>query len=148
MVCEKLKNILGPEVSQNNDTMFHLIARSNNWDMLERIWMWINREELKDILQARNNDGDTCLHTAIKNLNGDLAECMMSQLFDLGADINAQDQLGNTVLHLAVDQHDFEVAEWLISVCADKSIKNNNSLTPYELAVHKNDQKMMMLLLK
>ncbi|XP_061712791.1 putative ankyrin repeat protein RF_0381 [Cydia pomonella] len=145
MSSRKLNNIFGQVKSEKNNTMFHLIAEAGLDDILDRIWNATGKDELEKILKMKNNDGETCLHSALKNLRGSGAEKMMAQLFDMGADLNAQNAKGDTVLHIAVKQEDYKLIDWLISMCVDKSIKNKSGLTAYDVAVNNSNYKIMKM---
>ncbi|XP_061729042.1 putative ankyrin repeat protein RF_0381 [Cydia pomonella] len=148
MSSRKLNNIFGQERSERNTTMFHLIAEEGLDNILDRIWNATRKKELEQILKLKNDDGETCLHTAVKKLKGSEAERIMAQLFDMGANLDAQeDGTGDTVLHLAVKRQDYVLMDWLLSMRIDKNIRNNSGLTAYQVAKQNNDYKMMKMIL-
>jgi ankyrin repeat protein len=53
--------------------------------------------------------------------------------------INQQDQIGDTALHIACSKNDEESVEKLLIAGADKNIKNKNGLTPFEVLKKKYD---------
>lgn len=57
------------------------------------------------------------------------------KLFQTQADINAVDENGNTVLHLAALKNDADLVSFLISKGADTSLKNYNSEIPLHVAI-------------
>ena len=57
------------------------------------------------------------------------------KLFQTKADINAVDQNGDTVLHLAAAKNDADLVGFLISKGADTSLKNYNSEIPLHVAI-------------
>lgn len=63
---------------------------------------------------------------------------IMEYLLDLKSDINKQDELGQTALHIAVKNNDFDVINMLIKRGADANIKNRNGLTPLQYMCNKN----------
>ncbi|XP_061710696.1 putative ankyrin repeat protein RF_0381 [Cydia pomonella] len=127
--------------------MFHVIAEEGLGNVLDRIWNATRQKELEHILKLKNNDGELCLHSAVKNLRGIEAEKIMIQLFDMGADLDAQDDTGDTVLHIAVKQQDYQLVKWLLSLRIDINIKYKSELTAYQLAEEKKDYKMTTMIL-
>ncbi|XP_049297000.1 putative ankyrin repeat protein RF_0381 [Anopheles funestus] len=57
----------------------------------------------------------------------------IDMLLDYGADINIQDNDGNTALHYAFSDMHIELAELLIVRGADRKIKNNANKLPYQM---------------
>lgn len=76
-----------------------------------------------DIANYRSPEGDSCLHIAA--IRGDL-KCVRL-LLELGLDINAQGDMGNTPLHYARSFGHTDVAEFLLSQGARTDIKNEFS---------------------
>ena len=60
-------------------------------------------------------------------------ESCLQILIDSGAQINHQDNDGNTALHYALMGENFELAKFLVGKGADKTIKNNDGETPEDL---------------
>ncbi len=56
------------------------------------------------------------------------------KLLASGADINAQNNNGNTILHKAINLANIDVAKFLIKLGADINIKNNSGISPVMLA--------------
>lgn len=54
------------------------------------------------------------------------------QLLDAGADINAQDNSGNTVLHFCAESMNAELFLWLVKHGADTGLTNLWGKTPYQ----------------
>lgn len=148
MASEKMNDIFGPDCHQHNKTMFHLISELGAYDILERIWEYVEENEFQSILKVKNSSGETCLHTAAKCLKGSNAVDMLEMLIDMGADPNDQESdTGNTLLHIAVIKRDYELAAWLACMLSvDMDITNNAGLTPNNLAMIYNDQRMQSLL--
>jgi ankyrin repeat protein len=73
------------------------------------------------------------LHTAYHHQQFD----RLALLLRYRADINFQsaDQLGNTLLHLAVQGKSLKQIEWFLACKADPNIKNNEGLTPLQLVM-------------
>ena len=71
---------------------------------------------------------------------------MLEVLLDLGADINIQDNEGNTGLHLAVYSSDSRMIKKLLIRGANKHLTNYNDNTAYEMAVNMNKGEMANIL--
>lgn len=69
-------------------------------------------------------------------------------LLNLGADINAKDDEGNTCLHFAINSGCLGTIKKLIIRGVDKSIKRNDNLTAYDLALQNNEFKIAEILKK
>lgn len=67
-------------------------------------------------------------------------------LLNLGADINARDDEGNTCLHFAINSGCLATIKKLIIRGVDKSIKRNDNLTAYELSLQNNEFKIAEVL--
>jgi ankyrin repeat protein len=81
-------------------------------------------------INAKNQFGDTPLHSAALRGQKDLVESLIAR----GADINAKDSLGQTPLHIAAISGHKEVAEMLIAKGADINARNISSDTPLHVA--------------
>ena len=79
--------------------------------------------------------GNTKLHDAVRAGNISL----VYELIEKGADVNAQNQWGNTALHMAAEYGLYRVSKTLSSVLlsagADPHIKNVEGVTPLELGL-------------
>jgi hypothetical protein len=84
-----------------------------------------------------NADGRTALHVAASQ--SDCASVVA--LLGAGAAVNTQDHAGNIPLHLAFSDYErrpdveFPVFHALVAAGADRSIRNREGRTPYDLAV-------------
>lgn len=77
-------------------------------------------------------DGRSLLHLARRN-NAEESEILVELLLDAGADPDARDQGGNTLLNLSV--HNPRVVELLLDAGADADARDSNGLTALYLAV-------------
>lgn len=129
------------------NTIFHELAYIGSLTLLKRF-----RDNLDEpctfLLQQFNNDGEFSIHVAANAHSGLHAIRVIELLRDLGAHLDARDnQSAVTVLHIAVEHQDHDLAEWL---CEQSQIDINaedvDGLTAYQLAQEKNDQQMMDIL--
>ncbi|CAB0044591.1 unnamed protein product [Trichogramma brassicae] len=83
-------------------------------------------------------EGLTALHTVCKGIEGNCALAdMMTELagekHKHAVRVNAQDDLGRTPLHLALDYGDRRMCEWLLRKGANANLANNDGSTPLHL---------------
>nr|AFH35115.1 vankyrin 1 [Hyposoter didymator ichnovirus] len=129
------------------NTIFHELAYIGSLTLLKRFRNNLD-EPCTFILQQFNSDGEFSIHVAA-NVHRDLHAIQVIELLrDLGADLDARDdQLGITVLHIAVHYSDYVLAQWL---CAQSQIDINaedvDGDTAYQLALQNQDQQMMDIL--
>jgi len=87
---------------------------------------------------------DTPLHyTAI---NGDIE--IVEMLLNRGANVNAANQCGITLLHSAVKRKKMEIIELLLKKGAYVNARDSDSVTPLHLAVENGSEEIVKLLLK
>ncbi|KAL5948473.1 viral ankyrin V1, partial [Microplitis demolitor] len=142
-----LKEIL-LEQNSEGENFFHEVARSGSFSLLSRFAPYVRGFDAAAGLNTRNHNGQMALHVAAVTHDKLYAVKLIQVLKELGADINGQEGAeGNTVLHLAVSQQRYELAEWLsFQEDIDLEIRNNDNLTPLEMAKSKKDKKMMKIL--
>lgn len=70
----------------------------------------------------------------------------MKHLIDSGADINAQDSQGNTILHIIATDEKKDIVEYALSLNANLKIKNNNNYTAIDLAKENHNYEIVELL--
>ncbi|MFN7095614.1 MAG: ankyrin repeat domain-containing protein, partial [Burkholderiales bacterium] len=74
-------------------------------------------------INARDNQGNTPLHWAVRQKNFPFA----NYLIELGADINIRGNNGKSLLHEAAQTGDLELIEWLIARNIDVNIQDNDN---------------------
>ncbi|SFJ75113.1 ankyrin repeat domain-containing protein [Thermoflavimicrobium dichotomicum] len=72
---------------------------------------------------------------------------MIQYLIQQGADLNAQDEDGNTALHYAISKRAKQIAEILLKAGANPNIQNEKGETPLYIAVSANNKELVDLLL-
>lgn len=97
-----------------------------------------------NILNLTNLYGVTPLHYACYFGN----KRVIDLLLNLGADIDAKDDEGNSCLHFAINSSCIATIKKLIIRGVDKSIKRNDNLTAYDLALQNNEFKIAEVLKK
>jgi ankyrin repeat protein len=105
-------------------------------------------------LDARGEDGWTPLTRATfaaprgakKAAPEEERRALIALLIDRGADVNAQDGRGNTVLHMAVITMGPEAVQLLLAHGAERRIRNGQGAEPVELARVVGDRRVVKLL--
>lgn len=134
--------------TETGQTPLHLLVRPGDmeegWEMgdllEEKVDMLIARQADID---ARDNDGDNPLHAAFKFGDGNNAIDVYALLIRHGANVNAQDRNGSTLLHLVLEHdspvghaaYNFDldkVVDMLLRRGADETIGNNDGFTAEE----------------
>lgn len=141
-----------PQLSSKNpitgNTIFHEAAKRGSLELLYRIRNSME-EPYYSILGEKNNDGDTCIHVAVKTHMKLRAINLVKVLVELGADLNAEHGFSRcTVLLLSVWRGDHKLVEWLCQQPGiDLYATSWNSMTVFLCAYIKSDQRMMDILL-
>jgi ankyrin repeat protein len=91
--------------------------------------------------QDTNLLGETALHIAA--IRGDIKVGKI--LLNVGANINAPGEYGNTPLHEAVGQRKYDFVKLLLDHGASKDIRNKDGFTPAEHAEQSGDQRLTEL---
>jgi ankyrin repeat protein len=100
-----------------------------------------------DVNGRNKKTGDTPLHYAIYH-KGEGAYNFIQYLLEKGADINSQDDYGDTPLHRAVRQEDVNMVELLIKEKPNLNIPDKPRDTPLITAVRLNNVAITKLLIK
>lgn len=97
----------------NGNTIFHEIAIEGSLALLLRI-----RENLDEpidlVLEELNDQGETCVHLAALMNRGQHAIEIIEVLRELGADLNARNRLGHTLMSYAIYNKDYQLIDWLL----------------------------------
>lgn len=125
----------GASLKANEGLVLCEAARSGNKELVE----WLVGQGVS--ITAKNDSGQTALHTAASSGKKELAEWLVAR----GAEINARDNSGSTPLYLSV-RLSKDVAELLLAKGADVNAADNNGDTPLHSAAI-DDRKEVILLL-
>ncbi|HZN38850.1 MAG TPA: ankyrin repeat domain-containing protein [Planctomycetota bacterium] len=79
-----------------------------------------------DLLRARDEEGDTCLHIVAREDNTDLLELLVKK----GVDIDSKGRLQGTPLGTSLAHNKPKAAEWLLAKGADVRMGDSNGKTP------------------
>ena len=115
-------------LSIHNDkdlNIFHYAARKGSSEMIDLLF----NTSSKLLFDTPNKDGFTPLHIASKVGNIDVIQ----KLFELGANINQQDNLGNTPLHYSIKNGKVNSSQLLMRLKAKINIKNKLKETSRQL---------------
>lgn len=117
---------------------------SNDDILLNQLWKIVHRFKLYEILNVRNDRHETGLHIAVSMNN----IILIDDLIKNGADVNAIDHKGNTVLHIAVERNNDDSVSAILERCEnlDLNIQNFDGYTPLHLAVIQNNIMLVKIL--
>ena len=92
-------------VTQNGDSLFHVAARTNRMDILERLferWSDWNGEDdaLWITLNSLNNDGETVLMTAMKKKHFEFIMSLWDGVVSNGKELDEMIRCADEVCHL------------------------------------------------
>jgi ankyrin repeat protein len=128
----------------DNNTLRSAIERNDTWKVEHLIKNGTN-------VNKRYNDFDnqlykqTFLHLAVR-LNY-YRNDMITLLIDNGAQINAQEGVGKSPLHLAVDRGNIEIAKILLEKGIDIELKDGYGYTALHIAAYKDKRTLATLLI-
>ncbi|CAD7092510.1 unnamed protein product [Hermetia illucens] len=140
------------EANNNECDVIQTAIRTDDREIMNKLFKLIDKFQLNEVLQYQNERKETCLHTV----------CLFDKpeyirpLINLGANPNLPDNKGNTPLHIAIEEN--------LTMCFNRIVDpqnytqgrvgltidcaNDDGVTPLHLAVMKNNQQMVELLLK
>lgn len=115
-----------------DDTLLHLFVRTGFFEIVRTL---VNlKKKLNINIDAKNNDGETALHiagTCENDMYVGERQCLpiVDILLSNGANINVQNKKGDTVLHNAASNAQFELVKKLVNNNIDYFIKNKKKHT-------------------
>ena len=119
----------------------HLACRQDRYDMVQLMV----EQRGPEILQIRDGQGRTALHHSCTGVCG---EGLVSYLFEQGAELDAQDNNGNTALHTTIISGNVSAAEELLKRGSNPSIQDSNGQNCLHHAVLHNRQEILSFLLE
>ena len=134
----------GAPLTQTKGNMLpplHLACRQDRYDMVQLMV----EQRGPEILQIRDGQGRTALHHSCTGVCG---EGLVSYLFEQGAELDAQDNNGNTALHTAIISGNVSAAEELLKRGSNPSIQDSNGRNSLHHAVLHNRQEILSFLLE
>ena len=122
-----------PADNKGNSAIFY--AANSNDNRLLQLLLTDNYPDKKSFpnINHKNQQEHTILTETIINNNLANAHIILSERYPL-IDVNSQDSYGNTALHHACMQNNFEAFKLLICFCADTTITNQQNQNPVDLS--------------
>eukprot|EP00833_Pecoramyces_ruminatium_P008381 jgi/Orpsp1_1/1182413/evm.model.c7180000081176.1 len=114
----------------------NLLMYTIYYDSFEVFFLLIDK--YYDIVDKNSKNLDNALIMCAKLSRGEIAREIIKRNL---CDINKKDSNGNTAFHYAVQLNDYYMIDLLSYYNADPNIKNNQGVSPLELAI--NDKKMV-----
>ncbi|XP_023314785.1 ankyrin-3-like [Trichogramma pretiosum] len=130
-VKEKWKSTYVNAEDDKSNTPLHLALDNNHRKVVE----WLIRQGADPT--TANIEGSTPLHVVCTRYNDDFYPSMLLEYVDEKSKplfVNAQDNEGNTPLHLALDYNRTRLAEWLMRNGANRNSTNAKGETPLHVA--------------
>lgn len=116
----------GANPANIEDLHVQFIVASISLDKTELTkWLQINAPDIN----AKNGNGESLLHVAVKSRKKDLVEILL----EMGIDVNAKSKVGDTALHLAMKSSIPEIVDLLVSYGANINVQNNKGKTPLHI---------------
>ncbi len=101
-------------------------------------------EASPELLKASGDEGQTLLHRAAEKEK----ESVVALLLEMGAEVDAEDELGMTALHKAAAEGHAQIIEALIAGQAEVNHRDQAGRTPLHWAVRKGRYQAVKTLLK
>ena len=120
--------------NQSGMTPLHFACESGHLNVIRNlIFKGANKE-------AKDNKGRTPLYIACENGYINIVKTLVS-IFHVN--VNAQENDLWTPLHIAANRNKTQIVEFLVSNGADKTIKNNYGLTPFEMTQNEEIKRLL-----
>ncbi|PSN40934.1 hypothetical protein C0J52_16263 [Blattella germanica] len=127
-----------PNANKYGNTAMHYAAKKRLIKVVECLL------ELKCDLSFSNNQGYTPLMELVKEGNEEIAINLLKH----GANPNAKDKYGNTLMHYAAENYLLKVVECLLELKSDINFSNNRGDTPLMEVAKEGNEEIAIKLLK
>lgn len=128
-----LKNSGGPKIKEPHPGKINLNKFKRKNSKEKNYFSCENSREEDDIIDVndyRDEDLNSKLHFAVKDNNEEFVKYFLNKNFSP----NEKNKFGDTPLHLAMQLKNKQIIKLLIDDGGDVTIKNNNDISPYDLA--------------
>lgn len=127
----------------NRTNVFHCAAKTNNIYAILFLYEIFNTNfNISNSINTETKTKVKPLHLACYSGHSKAVDIII----DLGGDLNAIDSFQMTPLHYAVNASNLRITKKLILYGADKTIKNKDNRTPYEVALLSNQSNLCEIL--
>ncbi|HCS23524.1 MAG TPA: ankyrin repeat domain-containing protein [Alphaproteobacteria bacterium] len=133
----------------NGNNVLHVLARTQSVFMLARVL-----DRAPELLQEKNHAGITplaelceCVHSRHWVTQANSLESAARIMLIRGADPDAQDRAGRTLMHFAAAAGRAELLEYLLDRKANPDIRDGKGQAPLHLAIEKKNMDVLDLLL-
>lgn len=139
-------------IFNGDDTIIHICMKSDDITLMERLLDILHTFKLCELLNRRNYSKECCAHLASAMNKSNV----LKKLIQFGANMNVIDSIGNTALHIAIENGNDDCV-WTVlntepmeSMCQkvdlDLSVLNDSGYTPLHLASIKNNLTVVKML--
>ncbi|XP_062711316.1 uncharacterized protein LOC115254290 [Aedes albopictus] len=143
-IVQMLKDGYAPDINaqdNNGNTSLLLAAKFRKWEMVKIL---IDKDYKNSAnYKIANNNGLTLIHLAAEKGNKKIVQMLID---DYAADVNVQDNDGNTPLLLAAHNCKWEMVKMLIDKAADYKIANKVGQTPMHVVAIYGNMEIMKIL--
>lgn len=139
-------------IFNGNDTIMHICMKNNDITLMEQLLDILHTFNLYEPVNRRNYNKECCAHLASAMNKSNI----LKRLIEFGANVNLIDSIGNTPLHIAIENGNDDCVLALLNtkpmeslhhnVDIDLSVLNDCGFTALHLASIKNNLNIMKML--
>lgn len=140
-------------IFNGDDTIVHICMKSEDHTIMDKLLDILHTFKLYELLNRRNFNKECCAHLASAMNKSNVLKCLMQ----FGANVNLIDSVGNTALHIAVENANDDCVLALLNtppmellhqkkIAIDLSILNDCGFTALHLASIKNNLNIVKML--